>query len=100
MANPDLMRLMAWSAPEQKVQGPSERVAALEEKGRALTEAQKAGRVGTAFAPGFLVIAVMSLATAWSRRGRSGRLSTPRPPSAKPSFGGASTRRVAPPPAP
>jgi AcrR family transcriptional regulator len=66
MANPDLMRLMAWSVLEQKVQGPSERVAALEAKVRALAEAQKAGRVGTAFPPGFLVIAVMSLATAWS----------------------------------
>jgi hypothetical protein len=72
MANPDLMRLMAWSALEQKAQGPTERVAALEEKVRALTEAQEAGRVGTAFSPGFLVIAVMSLATAWSAAGSFG----------------------------
>src|SRR5271167_2910879 len=38
MANPDLMRLMAWSALEQKAQGPTERVAALEGKVRALSE--------------------------------------------------------------
>jgi hypothetical protein len=32
----------------------------------ALTEAQKAGQVGTTFPPDFLLNAVMSLATAWS----------------------------------
>jgi AcrR family transcriptional regulator len=72
MANPDLMRLMAWSALEQKAQGPAERVAALEGKVRALADTQKAGRVGTAFSPGFLVVAVMSLATAWSAPGSFG----------------------------
>jgi AcrR family transcriptional regulator len=66
MANPDLMRLMAWSALEQQAKDKAERVAALEGKVAALTEAQKAGRVGTAFPPDFLLIAVMSLATAWS----------------------------------
>ena len=72
MANPDLMRLMAWSALEQRPQAPTERVAALEGKVRALTEAQKAGRVGMSFPPGFLVTAVMSLATAWSAAGSFG----------------------------
>ncbi|HEV3261851.1 MAG TPA: TetR family transcriptional regulator [Gemmataceae bacterium] len=72
MANPDLMRLMAWSALEQKAQGPTERIATLEEKIRALTEAQEAGQVGTAFPPSFLVTAVMSLATAWSAAGSFG----------------------------
>jgi AcrR family transcriptional regulator len=66
MANPDLMRLMAWSALEQKAKGQAERVAALDAKIAALTEAQNAGQVGTAFPPRFLLIAVMSLATAWS----------------------------------
>ena len=66
MANPDLMRLMAWSALEQQAKDKAERVAALEGKVAALTEAQNAGRVGTAFPPDFLLIAVMSLATAWS----------------------------------
>ena len=66
MANPDLMRLMAWSALEQKAKGQAGRVAAFEAKVRALTEAQTAGQMGTAFPPDFLLMAVMSLATAWS----------------------------------
>jgi len=65
-ANPDLMRLLAWSALEQQAKGHSERVEALSAKVAALTAAQHAGQVGTAFPPGFLLIAVMSLATAWS----------------------------------
>jgi AcrR family transcriptional regulator len=66
MANPDLMRLMTWSALEQQAKDQVERVAALEGKVAGLTQAQTAGRVGTAFPPDFLLIAVMSLATAWS----------------------------------
>jgi AcrR family transcriptional regulator len=65
MSNPDLMRLVAWSAL-QDTRGWAERVATLDAKLAALTEAQKAGRVGTAFPPDFLLVAVMSLATAWS----------------------------------
>ena len=66
MANPDLMRLMAWFTLEQKAMASAERVATLDAKLAALTEAQKAGQVGTAFPPDFLLNAVMSLATAWS----------------------------------
>jgi AcrR family transcriptional regulator len=66
MANPDLMRLMAWSALEQNANGPSAGVAILDAKVRALAEAQNAGRVGAALPPDFLLIAVMRLATAWS----------------------------------
>ena len=65
MANPDLMRLVAWSALE-KAKGPDERGTTLEAKLAALAEAQHAGRVGTTFPPHFLLIAVLSLATAWS----------------------------------
>jgi AcrR family transcriptional regulator len=65
-ANPDLMRLLAWSALEQQAKGHAERVEAINAKVAALTEAQHAGRVGTAFPPDFLLIVVMSLATAWS----------------------------------
>jgi AcrR family transcriptional regulator len=65
-ANPDLMRLLAWSALEQQAKGHAERVETLRAKVAALTEAQNAGRVGAAFPPDFLLIAVMSLATAWS----------------------------------
>jgi AcrR family transcriptional regulator len=65
-ANPDLMRLLAWSALEQQAKGHAERGEALSAKVAALAEAQNAGRVGTTFPPAFLLIAVMSLATAWS----------------------------------
>jgi AcrR family transcriptional regulator len=65
-ANPDLMRLLAWSALEQPAKGHAGRVEALAAKVAALAEAQNAGRVGTAFPPDFLLVAVMSLATAWS----------------------------------
>ena len=66
LANPDLMRLMAWSALEQQARGDAERVEALSAKVAALAEAQNAGRLGTAFPPDFLRIAILSLATAWS----------------------------------
>lgn len=72
MANPDLMRLMAWSALEEKAKGKAERLAAFEGKIQALAAAQKAGLVGTAFPPDFLLVAVMSLATAWSVAALSG----------------------------
>jgi AcrR family transcriptional regulator len=66
MVNPDLMRLLAWSALEQQAKGKAERVAALQGKIAKIIKAQKTGLVGTAFPPEFLLIAVMSLATAWS----------------------------------
>ena len=77
-ANPDLMRLLAWSALEQQAKGHAERVEALSAKVAALTEAQHAGRVGTAFPPDFLLIAVMSLATAWSAASPFGPSVNPR----------------------
>src|SRR4029077_1114389 len=72
MANPDLMRLLAWSALEQEAKDQAERGATLDAKEAALAEAQDAGRVGTAFAPDFLVRALLSLATAWSAAGALG----------------------------
>jgi AcrR family transcriptional regulator len=66
LANPDLMRLLAWSALEQTAKSKAEREGARQAKMAALTEAQKAGHVGTAFPPDFLLIAILSLATAWS----------------------------------
>ena len=70
MANPDLMRLIAWSALEKAKGGRlGLRLATLDAKVAALAEAQDAGRVGTAFPPRFLLIAVMTLATAWSAAG-------------------------------
>jgi len=49
MANPDLMRLMAWSALERKAKGSAARVTTFDTKVEALTEAQKAGQVATDF---------------------------------------------------
>jgi AcrR family transcriptional regulator len=66
LENPDLMRLLAWSALEEKAEGKAERLANFKAKFSALAAVQKTGRVGTAFPPDFLLIAIMSLATAWS----------------------------------
>jgi AcrR family transcriptional regulator len=65
MANPDLMRLVGWSALEE-TKGSADRAASLEAKVAALAKGQSAGKVGTAFPPEFLLFAVLSLATAWS----------------------------------
>jgi AcrR family transcriptional regulator len=73
LANPDLMRLLAWSALEQPPKGQAERGEALNAKVAALAAAQNAGRLGTAFPPDFLLIAVMSLATTWSVASLFGR---------------------------
>jgi AcrR family transcriptional regulator len=70
-ANPDLMRLLAWSALELQ-EDHTERVATRDAKVRALTDAQRAGLVGTAFPPDFLLTAILSLATAWSAAGAFG----------------------------
>jgi AcrR family transcriptional regulator len=66
LANPDLMRLLAWSALELTPAANAERCAMRDKKVAALAEAQKAGQVTSAFPPDFLLIAVMSMATAWS----------------------------------
>ena len=66
MAHPDLLRLMAWFALEQKTEIPAVRAAARDAKVEEVKKAQKAGRVGTAFPPGFLLTAIMTLATAWT----------------------------------
>lgn len=66
MAHPDLMRLMAWFGLEQKADAPAERNAARDIKIAELMKAQNAGQVGTAFPPGFLLTAILALATAWT----------------------------------
>jgi len=66
MARPDLMRLMAWFGLEQKVDSPPERGAIMDTKLAALKKAQRAGLVKADFPPGFLLIAIMALATAWT----------------------------------
>ena len=49
MANPDLMRLMAWSTLEQNAKGNAGRVAAFAGKVRLLTEAQEPAAWGQLF---------------------------------------------------
>ena len=66
LANPHLMRLVAWSALEQEARSAAERIATLKTKLAALNDAQNAGQVGKGFPPEFLLVAVLSLATAWS----------------------------------
>jgi AcrR family transcriptional regulator len=66
MSHPDLYRLMTWFALEQKANSPAERGAARSAKIAALKKAQKAGQVGTAFSAGFLLTAILALATAWT----------------------------------
>jgi len=66
IANPDLMRLLAWCALEQKPNGSAERTATIREKISKLAAAQHAGHVGRTFPADFLLTAIMSLGTAWS----------------------------------
>jgi AcrR family transcriptional regulator len=66
MAHPDLYRLLAWFNLEQTGMSSAERSAVKTAKIDALKKAQKAGHVGTAFPPGFLLTAIMSIATAWT----------------------------------
>jgi AcrR family transcriptional regulator len=66
IANPDLMRLLAWCTLEQKPNGSDERTATIRKKISKLAAAQQAGQVGRAFPPDFLLTAIMSLGTAWS----------------------------------
>jgi AcrR family transcriptional regulator len=66
MANPDLMRLLAWSTLEQKGNGSAERAGALRGKIAKLAAAQNAGQVGSDFPADFLVTAIMSISMAWS----------------------------------
>src|SRR5262249_34046133 len=65
MANPDLMRLMAWSALEE-TKASADRAATLSIKVAALAKAQNGGHIRAVFSPDFLWIAIMRFATAWS----------------------------------
>jgi AcrR family transcriptional regulator len=71
MANPDLMRLIAWSALEE-TKASADRAASLGAKVAALAKAQNAGEVGKAFPPDFLLFAILSLSTALAAGGPFG----------------------------
>jgi AcrR family transcriptional regulator len=77
MARPDLMRLMAWSALEQETSRLPARGAAQDAKIAAMARERTGGGAGTAFDPGFVLTAVMSLATAWSAASPFGPALTP-----------------------
>lgn len=66
ISHPDLFRLMAWYGLEQKVVNLTERASVQQKKIKQLLNAQSAGLVGTTFTPGFLLTAIMALATAWT----------------------------------
>lgn len=65
MTHPKLFRLMAWSGLEQKAGNLTERASVQEKKLKEINNAQDSGLVGNTFTPGFLMTAIMSLATAW-----------------------------------
>jgi AcrR family transcriptional regulator len=66
MANPQMMRLMAWLSLEGKPDRLPERTRIRNERISHLRNAQKNGRVNATFPPGFLFAATLALATAWS----------------------------------
>ena len=66
-ARPELTRLVAWYSLEQSADVVPERSIARDAKIKALTKAQKSNEVGNQFPPGFLLTAIMALATAWSQ---------------------------------
>jgi AcrR family transcriptional regulator len=66
MANPDLMRLMAWSNLEEQATDPATRAQVHDDKLTELTAAQADGKLNPELPPGFLLTAVMTLATAYT----------------------------------
>jgi AcrR family transcriptional regulator len=66
ISHPELFRLMAWYGLEQRVVNLTERASVQQKKIKQLMNAQSAGQVGTTFTPGFLLTAIMALATAWT----------------------------------
>jgi AcrR family transcriptional regulator len=66
MANPALMRLMAWDSLESRVDKLEERSVERSGKVALIARAQKAGQLDTALPAGFLMNAILALATAWS----------------------------------
>lgn len=65
-ARPELTRLIAWSSLEQTAGLIPERSIARDSKIKALTTAQEESQVGNHFPPGFLLTAIMAMATAWT----------------------------------
>lgn len=66
MTHPHVVRLMTWYSLEQKADNITERTSVRDKKVKAIMDAQHDGLVGTTFTPGFLLTAIMALATAWT----------------------------------
>ncbi|MCU4186783.1 TetR family transcriptional regulator [Acidiferrimicrobium sp. IK] len=66
MANPNLMRLLAWSTLEPTIGSLAGRAPSHDAKIEALQRAQSGGLTSAEFSPAFLVTTVMAVATAWS----------------------------------
>ena len=66
MANPDLMRLMAWSNLEEQATEPAARAAVQNAKVAGIAAAQADGKVNPDLPADFLLTAVMTLATAYT----------------------------------
>ena len=66
LAHPELMRLMAWATLEGAGPTAAARRASGKKKMAAIANAQKAGQLGDAFPPGFLLVAILTLANAWT----------------------------------
>ena len=77
LAHPDLMRLLVWSGLERKTGDPAEHNEKRDAKISAITKAQRAGELSGAFPPRFVLIAVMSIATAWSAASPFGSMIDP-----------------------
>ncbi|AIY07108.1 TetR family transcriptional regulator [Paenibacillus polymyxa] len=66
MKNPELFRLMTWYGLEQNTVNLTEHALEKQKKIEEIMNAQNSGLVGTTFTPGFLLTAIMVLATAWA----------------------------------
>ncbi len=67
LANPELLRLMHWSALERKEGSPPPgRTAATEAKVKAVAKGQREGSVSRELPPAFLLTAALLVASAWT----------------------------------
>ncbi len=66
MANPELFRLMTWYGLEKSTIDLAEDKLEKQKKIYEVMKAQSSGLVGSTFSPGFLLTAIMILATAWA----------------------------------
>ncbi|MEU1628423.1 TetR family transcriptional regulator [Streptomyces sp. NPDC020096] len=66
LAHPDSMRLVGWFGLENRAGEPRARTAYMAEQKDRVAQAQADGKVSGAFTPGFLMTAILALASGWS----------------------------------